>query len=68
VFALMQLPSETVGVVGLLVIVGYTVVAMHRVYGGRWPPLLARACAMAVFYTTAGLVTVALGALVALLA
>jgi hypothetical protein len=68
VFALMQLPSETVGVVGLLVIVGYTVLAMRRVYGGRWLPLLARACALAAFYAMAGVVTVTLGALVALLA
>ena len=68
VFALMQLPSETVGVVGLLVILGYTVLAMRRVYGGRWLPLLTRACALAVFYTTAGVITVTLGALVALLA
>jgi hypothetical protein len=68
VFALMQLPSKIVGVVGLLVIVGYTVLAMRRVYGGRWLPLLARACALAVFYATAGAVTVTLGALVALLA
>jgi hypothetical protein len=50
------------------VIVGYTVVAMRRVYGGRWLPLLARACALAVFHATAGLGIVVLGALVALLA
>lgn len=67
-FALMQLPTEAAGLLGLLVIVTYTLRAMHRVYGGRWWPLLVRASALAVFYAMAGGITITIGALLALLA
>ena len=68
VLALMQLPFDAAGPLGLLVIFGYTLLAMSRVYGGRWLPLLARACTLTLFYAAAGVVTVTVGALIALLA
>jgi hypothetical protein len=45
----------------------YTLLAMRRVYGGRWAALLARAVALSLAYAMLIGVLVATGALVALL-
>ena len=66
--ALMQLPTEAAGWLGMLAIGTYTLLAMHRVYAGRWWPLIVRAVALAGLYAMAALATIVIGALVALLA
>ena len=66
--ALAQIDAAPVKVAVLLAVPTYTVIAMRRVYGGRWGPLLLRAGVLSAAYL--GLVLAAIGVLglIALLA
>jgi hypothetical protein len=69
VFGLMLLvDNDGVGLLGSLAIPVYGVLAMRRVYGGRWWPLLARALLLSGVYAVLVAVAVGAVALIALLA
>ena len=65
--ALMQIPWAPVELAGNVAIPAYALLAMHRVYGGRWWPLVARAAVLSALYGLAIAIVVGLGALAALL-
>lgn len=68
VFALMLVDVDAIGLLGALAIPVYGLLAMRRVYGGRWWTLLLRALLLSWVYLVMIAVTVGAVALIALLA
>lgn len=68
VLACLMVDIGAVTALGFLVIPVYGVLAMRRVYGGRWWPLLLRAALLSGVYLALMAVTIAVVALIALLA
>jgi hypothetical protein len=68
VLACMMVDNTWVTTVGALAIPAYALLAMRRVYGGRWWPLLLRAVLLSIVYAVLMAVTVGVVALIALLA
>ena len=71
VAALVLLPSATPGLIGLALLLAiplYALLAMRRVYGGRWWPRLLRSAFLSLMYAMLMLVMLFIVTLIALLA